>query len=378
MKRILYIAGLLLLGVTDVSAQNVEAQILINGSSTPGSTIVDFRIRTKVGTQFYVGVSMYFVYQEANLAPLTTVNNNPTGVSDAMLTTTFGWGTGIRTITPFQSITPVDYEGQIYNRRYVYINADETGGSNVQTLTTSWVTLFSVTFNNLQAVFPHGGYGRLQETSQFALASITDENGVNVPIDVTIGNLQLGPAIPTPVTFTAYDVACNDKGTMVTWTTGSEVNASHYEIERSINGANNWLKIDEVAAAGNSSNIRNYQYLDLQGGDAFYRLKQVDIDGRFIYTAIKHVNCEGKKGGVVLFPVPTNNVLNVAISHDKAVRTELQIVDMSGRIVKRQAVVINNGNTNFTLDVSTLAMGEYMLTSSDKTILLNKKFTIAR
>jgi hypothetical protein len=180
-----------------------------------------------------------------------------------------------------------------------------------------------------------------------------------------------------PVTFSNYNVKCNDKGALLTWETAFEQNSDKFEIQRSTNNVD-WAIIDYVIAAGNSDIQRNYQYLDLKGGAAFYRIRQVDKDGRFSYTAIKQTNCKVSQFDVSLYPVPANDKLTVVIKSDQAVRTELQIVDISGRIVSRTVTQINNGNNNFVLNVSELPGGQYLLTSSDPSIIINKKFTVLR
>lgn len=183
--------------VTDIIGQNVEARIVVDNSSTAANTIVQFQVKTKTGTENYVGVNMYMLYQESKLVPQSTGENTVVGINDALLTNTYGWGTSLRTTTPYQSFGPATFNGQSYNRRFVYINEDETGGSNVKTLTTTWLTLFTVTFNNLLGSYPQGGYGFLQETAEFINASLTNDRGVNIPIDVITGSTLFGFGSPS-------------------------------------------------------------------------------------------------------------------------------------------------------------------------------------
>jgi hypothetical protein len=184
---------MLLSACIDLYSQNVDAKIVVDNTSTPANTVLQVQVKTKTGTQDFVGVNMYFLYQQANLAPQSTADNTIVGVNDATLTTIYGWGSSLRTSTPFQNFGPSTYGGQSYNKRYVYVNADETGGTHVQTLTTSWITLFTITLNNLQGTYPQGGYGYLQETAEFMNASLVDPNGVNVPIDVITGSVPMAP-----------------------------------------------------------------------------------------------------------------------------------------------------------------------------------------
>ena len=69
---------------------------------------------------------------------------------------------------------------------------------------------------------------------------------------------------------------------VLSWKTASEINNSHFEIERSNNGKD-FIKIGEIAGQGTSNSTKRYQFTDKNPGSAqqYYRLKQVDFDGKF-------------------------------------------------------------------------------------------------
>jgi Secretion system C-terminal sorting domain len=180
-----------------------------------------------------------------------------------------------------------------------------------------------------------------------------------------------------PVTFTSFDAKCSDKGIFISWSTATEQNSDRFDVERSDNGVD-WYKIGAVAAAGNSNANRTYQYLDLKGGSAYYRLRQVDLDGRFMTTNVKRTACKSGELDVVIYPVPAKDNLTVVIKSDKAIKTDLRIVDMAGKVVRIIPTQINSGNNTINLNVSQLASGQYILGSSDPTLQLNNKFTILR
>ncbi|MFZ1533006.1 MAG: T9SS type A sorting domain-containing protein, partial [Chitinophagaceae bacterium] len=208
----------------------------------------------------------------------------------------------------------------------------------------------------------------------YGTAGAIPQNNANTDGDdwvPTVGNVTL------PVQLTNYDVKCNDKGALIKWSTATEQNSDRFEIQRSTNG-NDWVTVDNVAAAGNSTSDKNYQYLDIYGGTAFYRIRQVDADGRFTYTAIKTTNCKAGQFDITLYPVPAQDNLNVVIKSDRTVKTDLQVLDMTGKIVQRTIIQINKGNNNIVLDINKLPGGQYLLVSSDPAVLINKKFTIVR
>ena len=376
-KRLSFIAGLLFACSGIVLAQPVEVD-LFQKVATATTSQIGVRVRATGANIDYIGVTFYILYQSANAVPQSAGVNTVVGVDDSRMVTTFAWGSSARFTNPAQvvSIDPGVPGGQTYDRRYVYGNIDETGGSNIRTLTTAWDTLLYITLNTLQPTFPQGGHGYIQSTAEAAGAALSDPGFSNVAFLVNSGDRPLGLST-LPVTFTKYDVTCNDKGALLTWSTGSEQNSSKFEIQRSLNGID-WISIDNVAAAGNSTDQRNYQYLDLYGGTAFYRIRQVDIDGRFVYTAVKRTECQKSQYDVALYPVPARDNLNVVIRSEINTRTEIQILDINGRSLRRVAVQINKGNNNIQLSVGNLPAGQYMLVGSDPSIQINKKFTIIR
>ena len=80
--------------------------------------------------------------------------------------------------------------------------------------------------------------------------------------------------------------------TKLNWTTSWEQNTLHFDIEASRNGADFGL-IGRIAAAGNSSGDINYSFTHSNPyrNNTYYRLKMVDIDGRFTYSHIVRVEC---------------------------------------------------------------------------------------
>ena len=267
---------------------------------------------------------------------------------------------------------------------YFPIVLNSTGiGVNVSALTTSWSFAYTFSFSPAKTSTQLQGLRIVDQTNNAQLAAALIALGSS-PTDTYTrlliagtNQLSLGAFTILPVTFSKYNLTCSDKGAILTWTTSYEQNTSKFEIQKSLDG-NNWETIDQVAAAGNSNDQKNYQYLDLNGGTAFYRIRQVDNDGRFEYTSVKRADCKKTQYDVALYPVPAKDNLSVVIRSDNASRTELQIMDMLGKTLQRVPAQINRGNNNFNLNVSELPAGQYMLVGSDPSIQINKKFTIIR
>ena len=129
------------------------------------------------------------------------------------------------------------------------------------------------------------------------------------------------------------------------------------------------------ANGGNSTAELSYQYTDknpprrgmlvpteLWGG-AYYRLKQVDLDGRFNYSNIVFIKGESVTELVLssLFPNPAKDKLNVCLEAPAAQRVQLVVTDLAGRLVQQQTLQLQKGTNNQTLNVTGLAKGSYVI-----------------
>jgi Secretion system C-terminal sorting domain len=273
--------------------------------------------------------------------------------------------------------------GQTFNRTAAGTIDNATLQFNLTTAM-SWTRMLTITLWTTGAVAgPEGGYAMIHSGEGGTPGELTSYNITqSLFTSIVVNSASFITPIPLgtgtlPVTFTNYDVKCTDKGAILTWATSTEQNSDKFEIQRSVNGTD-WTTIGAVPAAGNSNSSRTYQYLDLNSGAAVYRIRQVDLDGRFIYTATRQTNCKASQFDVVLYPVPAKDNLAVVIRSDKAVRTDLQIVDMKGSVLRRIPTQINSGNTNINIVVTELPVGQYLLRSADPAININKKFTIIR
>ena len=150
----------------------------------------------------------------------------------------------------------------------------------------------------------------------------------------------------------------SDRSTKLSWNTSSEINSSHFEIERSHDGAA-WEYIGEVVAAGNSTNTRSYDFIDdrlplnrSKNQIFYYRLRMVDQDGAFKYSDIRGVNFTINDRGVVsIYPNPASQYFNIdltGIDFSTEEKATVYIYDMSGRLV-RQKDIIGSGLEPFSV-----------------------------
>jgi hypothetical protein len=97
-----------------------------------------------------------------------------------------------------------------------------------------------------------------------------------------------------PVKWLSYEVKDEKAGNHLKWSTASESNNLQFEVEKSADGIL-WKQLSIVKAKGNSNQRTDYDYMDplKTAAKTYYRIKQVDMDGRFEYSKILYVEQTG-------------------------------------------------------------------------------------
>ncbi len=176
-----------------------------------------------------------------------------------------------------------------------------------------------------------------------------------------------------PVILTAFKGTLqNNKTALLQWTTSSENNSKHFELEKSIDGIS-YRKIATMAAAGNSSITRNYNYADREPltEKSYYRLKSVDLDNDFKVSNVVLLKLSGVKQDMQVLGNPfKNNTLVVRFVKSIDSKGELRLTDMSGRLMARQNVGQGQQVITFNLPSGKLSTGVYLL----EAVIGNEKF----
>ncbi len=192
------------------------------------------------------------------------------------------------------------------------------------------------------------------------------ENATRIGQDFTLNwNLGGGASLDCavlPVELLSFEASTDDRTVVLAWSTASEQNAHHFDVQRSADNAH-YATIGTLAAVGNAQFRNDYSFVDgtpLQGAN-YYRLEQVDQDGTFQYseTVVAHVNTDHE--GIVLFPNPTKDALNVSFTSPMNGSSVLSIRDALGRTIRQTAVATVHGTTSITLPTRKLERGWYTL-----------------
>ncbi len=170
-----------------------------------------------------------------------------------------------------------------------------------------------------------------------------------------------GTALPVElVSFTAEKQ--NDE-ILLEWETASEKNSDHFDIMRA-NDSKEFEKLDSRTAAGNSSHLIYYDYLDgtPNKGFNYYKLVEYDIDGKTQESPVVAVNFTDQIDVVTeLFPNPSSDKAVLYFNSQNGGVYRLYINDMSGKPIYQAQIPAMIGDNKFTLFVSDYAAGNYLL-----------------
>ncbi len=161
------------------------------------------------------------------------------------------------------------------------------------------------------------------------------------------------------------------------WSTASEINNKYFEIMKSANGID-FTSIGIVNSSGNSTGNRNYAYQDKEpfAGFNYYRLKQVDVDGRAKNSGIINIYVKKNTADLLLYPNPAGS--NISIEYaDGFENTRVDIINLLGVHVTDKTMMHQETNRKINFDISQLPAGIYVLKFTGKSgeITFSKSFT---
>ncbi len=153
--------------------------------------------------------------------------------------------------------------------------------------------------------------------------------------------------ISVPVTLLNFTGAADGKVVNLNWQTANEINSRGFEIQRSDAGQTEWTKIGFIASTGRAAaNYRITDFTPLNGVNT-YRLKQMDVDGRFSYSNVLAFNFNVKGTVIRTYPNPFEESFVVAFNDVSLLNTKAEISNAAGSRVA--SIILNNYNQQVNL-----------------------------
>ncbi|MBD2713974.1 right-handed parallel beta-helix repeat-containing protein [Microvirga sp. STR05] len=191
-------------------------------------------------------------------------------------------------------------------------------------------------------------------------------------------NILISQNTPLPVELKTFDVTAQRFDAKLAWSTASEKNNDHFDVERSFDGRT-FERVIQVRGQGTTSQTTTYTFTDANIGSkyqglVYYRLQQVDTDGTAVYSPVRTVSFAARAAAEVklsVFPNP-------ATSQDRTATLDLTtlpagayqatLLDATGRTMGTYPV---QGGVNKVLNIQALPSGAYIVLVRGNNLNLN-------
>ncbi len=253
-------------------------------------------------------------------------------------------------------IVTVGYNNDIYQTYYHFLtgryntdgNLDSTFGTNG--LQSTAVDQYSSAY--AAALQPDG-----------KIVAVGDNDKTTTIIRYNGGDLIL------PITYTKFTATQSQQYITLNWQTATELNNRYFAIERSSNGTS-YSSIAQVNSIGTGATVHDYAYTDKLpvAGTNYYRLKQVDADGKYSYSKTVSINYL-KPSSIQLFPNPAKDKLTVK-GLNAAITSTISVLDVQGKTLLQFTVKA----ATYTFSIHNLAPGTYIVRIKDVNGVAAQKF----
>lgn len=192
--------------------------------------------------------------------------------------------------------------------------------------------------------------------------------GIADPAAMTVINIAL------PVQLVSFTASLRNGVVELHWRTEQETNNVGFAVERSSDGQSDWVEIDFVPGAGTTSSAREYRAIDSdtatlrQYRSLFYRLRQMDSDGRFEYSSTVEVALQHSESAWNLeqnYPNPFVNETDLPLFLPRDAHVQLDVFDMTGaRVATLVSTTVPAGMHYFSFRAASLPAGAYLARAS--------------
>ncbi len=169
-----------------------------------------------------------------------------------------------------------------------------------------------------------------------------------------------------PLKWISVEVTRENNVTLIKWITANEVSSRYYQVQKS-DDATIWTNVGNLIAATNHTALNDYLLTDASflNGTAYYRIVQMDANGKLNYSSIVSVK-NILNDDISVYPIPAISVVNVKANNNTTIK-RIKLFDAAGKLL-----MVKEGTNNvlYSFSISNLASGFYLIsieTSNGKT-----------
>lgn len=192
-------------------------------------------------------------------------------------------------------------------------------------------------------------------------------NGSDGTVYAPADGLVVISVAPLPVTLVSFVAKAEGaRSVLLSWSTAQESNASHFEIQHSVD-TKKWQQVGSIAATGESNQIRNYffTHTDPKEGLNYYRLKMVDLDQSWANSTIRKIEIKPIPSAPLFYPNPATD--QITLGMDRSEIESVLIYSITGRLAAQI-----RGKIPQQIKVDHLPAGMYVVNLRTKTGQIRK------
>jgi hypothetical protein len=186
-------------------------------------------------------------------------------------------------------------------------------------------------------------------------------------------NFSLETTASLSVNWLHFEAKTQNKSVLINFGTATETNNDYFEIQHATDGST-FETIAQIKGNGTSNIPHDYRYLhqNIAAGTHFYRLKQVDIDGKYSFSAIVKTTLEQTLLPIVVYPNPAQDIIYIYNqTHQEPL--SITLYDVLGNVIFWQNYM---GLGTFSIDAQQYARGIYFIKISGENYQLNQRLMI--
>ncbi|MFT3932677.1 MAG: T9SS type A sorting domain-containing protein [Chitinophagaceae bacterium] len=202
-----------------------------------------------------------------------------------------------------------------------------------------------------------GGNSNASGTTTAGSGNTTPTNGS--------GNVMYTPSSVLPVLLGSFQANAVKNTAVLQWQSVTENGFSYYQVERSVNNGASFTAIAKINAKGSNA---VYSYTDnlagqnINGTTIYYRLKMVDLNGDYDYSATKAVAFSQQTSNTTIkaFPNPANSTVYIT-SGNISGSVQAFVHDIQGRVVKTISNAPIVANNTIAVSLDGVSNGQYIV-----------------
>ena len=223
--------------------------------------------------------------------------------------------------------------GATWNEQKAFSEIDQVRAIKFMDLLTGWAVLQGSTGALYKTIDGGVNWYKIPIGTANKLYDIDIVNGQFGWLVGTYATLLKNDAVFVPVELTSFNATWIENRVELSWITASELNNYGFEIQQKFGDKDSWEKIGFIEGHGTTTQMNYYSFNDSpkSGGKHSYRLKQIDLNGKFKYSSTREVNVPTKFALYQNKPNPFNPETTIGFELSINTQVTLEIYNMLGQ-----------------------------------------------